>query len=197
MPRTKDDKLEKKRRHEILEAAACCFVREGFHQASMRSICAEAGLSAGAVYNYFPSKDAIIEGMADWEREEIGELAAYMRSEQNALTAVVEGARAMVAETSADDAQLYAELIAEAGRNAAMRARFGETDRALVSLLEETVARGQKAGTITRREKAPALARMVMAVYEGFIGRIGPEKDNGPKKLASLAADAIRMILKP
>ncbi len=197
MPRTKDDKLEKRRRFEILEAAARCFVRDGFHQASMRAICAEAGLSAGAVYNYFPGKDAIIEGMVDWEREEIDELAAYMRDEKNALTAVVEGARAMVAETSAEDAQLYAELIAEAGRNDAMRARFVEADTLMVSLLEETIARGQKSGTITRRQKAPGLARMVMAIYEGFVGRIGPEKDNRSKKLADLTAEAVRRILQP
>lgn len=197
MPRTKDNKLEKRRRLEILEAAARCFVRDGFHQASMRAICAEAGLSAGAVYNYFPSKEAIIEGMVDWEREELDELAAYMRSEKNALTAVVEGSRAMVAETSAADAQLYAELIAEAGRNDAMRARFGEADALMLSLLEETIARGQKSGAISRRQKAPEFARMIMAIYEGFVGRIGPEKDNRPKKLATLTAEAVRLILQP
>ena len=44
------------RRDEILSAAQRCFVRSGFHQASMQEICAEAGMSAGNLYRYFPSR---------------------------------------------------------------------------------------------------------------------------------------------
>lgn len=197
MARSKDDKLEAKRKREILEAASRCFVRDGFHAASMRSICAEAGLSAGAVYNYFASKDAIIEGMADWERDEIDELATFLRTERNALTAVVEGARAMVAETSADDAQLYVDLMAEAGRNPAMAARFRETDAVTKAVFCETIERGQAVGTITSSHDADALTAMVMAVYEGFVGRIGQDAETSPRALAKLAAQAIRRLLKP
>ena len=50
------------RRNEILEAAQRCFVRSGFHHASMQDICAEAGMSPGKLYRYFPSKEAIIAG---------------------------------------------------------------------------------------------------------------------------------------
>lgn len=197
MPRTKDDKLEAKRRREILEAAATCFVRDGFHAASMRAICAEAGLSAGAVYNYFPSKDAIIEGMAEWEREDVAELAAYLRSEKNALTALVEGTRAMVAETSAEEAQLYAELIAEAGRNPAMQARFMETDDELRGVLLETVARGQADGTITKRDSTETLTLLVMSIVDGVTGRIGYGNNMKPARLADIAADAVTRLLQP
>lgn len=197
MPRTKDDKLEAKRKREILEAAATCFVRDGFHAASMRAICAEVGLSAGAVYNYFPSKDAIIEGMAEWEREDVAELAAYLRSEKNALTALVEGTRAIVAETSADEAQLYAELIAEAGRNPAMQARFMETDNDFRQVLLETVARGQAGGAITTRDSSETLTLLIMSMIDGVTGRIGYGDDMQPKELADIAADAVSRLLKP
>ena len=42
------------RRRQILDAARRRFVRNGFHATSMQDIFAEAGLSAGAVYRYFP-----------------------------------------------------------------------------------------------------------------------------------------------
>ena len=45
------------RRDEILAAAQRCFARSGFHGASMQDICAEAGMSPGNLYRYFPSKD--------------------------------------------------------------------------------------------------------------------------------------------
>ena len=48
------------RRQQILDAAEACFSRQGFHQTSMQAICSEAGLSPGAVYRYFSSKEDII-----------------------------------------------------------------------------------------------------------------------------------------
>lgn len=79
MPRTKDEALTEKRRNEILDAAARVFVRHGFHRASMRQICGEAKLSAGAVYNYFPSKDQIIEGLAPASRRRLPSLRPIWR----------------------------------------------------------------------------------------------------------------------
>ena len=52
------------RREQILAAAQKCFARKGFHASSMNDVFAEAGLSAGAVYSYFKSKDEIITAMA-------------------------------------------------------------------------------------------------------------------------------------
>src|SRR6188474_1076875 len=61
------------RRDEILSAAQRCFVRSGFHQTSMQEICAEAGMSAGNLYRYFPSKEAIIAGIAERDRADAAE----------------------------------------------------------------------------------------------------------------------------
>ena len=68
------------RRDEILEAAQRCFVRSGFHQTSMQEICAEAGMSAGNLYRYFPSKEAIIAGIAERDRAEVAQDFARRRS---------------------------------------------------------------------------------------------------------------------
>ena len=45
------------RRAHILDAAGRCFAREGFHRATMQHIVREAGLSPGALYRYFASKE--------------------------------------------------------------------------------------------------------------------------------------------
>jgi AcrR family transcriptional regulator len=52
------------RRRQILDAAGRCFVRDGFHATSMQDVFRESGLSAGAVYRYFPSKHAIVAEIA-------------------------------------------------------------------------------------------------------------------------------------
>jgi AcrR family transcriptional regulator len=53
------------RRQQILEAAQRCFLRSGFHQTSMQDVIREANLSIGAVYRYFPSKNALITALAE------------------------------------------------------------------------------------------------------------------------------------
>lgn len=53
------------KRQEILAAAHRCFLRNGLQGASISMICKEAGMSPGHLYHYFPSKEAIIEQMAD------------------------------------------------------------------------------------------------------------------------------------
>ncbi len=52
------------RRDQILQAAWVCFARKGFHATSMADVIGEAGLSAGAVYLYFRSKEEIIVAVA-------------------------------------------------------------------------------------------------------------------------------------
>ncbi|WP_280426573.1 TetR/AcrR family transcriptional regulator [Nocardia carnea] len=63
MPRVSAEHLER-RRQQILDAARSCFIRKGFHQTSMQDVFTESGLSAGAVYRYFKSKDEIVVALA-------------------------------------------------------------------------------------------------------------------------------------
>ncbi|MGP5218867.1 MULTISPECIES: TetR/AcrR family transcriptional regulator [Micrococcaceae] len=60
MPKVTED-YRAARRLEISQAALRCFVRKGFQGASMADIIAESGLSAGAIYGHFKSKDELIE----------------------------------------------------------------------------------------------------------------------------------------
>ncbi|SDU81672.1 DNA-binding transcriptional regulator, AcrR family [Jiangella alkaliphila] len=68
------------RRQQILEAAWRCFSRQGFHATSMQDVFAESGMSAGAVYRYFPSKADLVrttaEGIAGIAEDAFQELLA-------------------------------------------------------------------------------------------------------------------------
>lgn len=71
MPKVSAEHLER-RREQILEAAMSCFARKGFHETSMQDVFAESGMSAGAVYRYFKSKDAIIKAIAERAMGQVG-----------------------------------------------------------------------------------------------------------------------------
>ncbi|WP_369199530.1 TetR/AcrR family transcriptional regulator [Streptomyces sp. PU-14G] len=72
MARVSPEHLEARRR-QILDGARRCFLRDGFHAASMQDVLRESGLSAGAVYRYFRSKDEIVAAVA---REALGTIRA-------------------------------------------------------------------------------------------------------------------------
>jgi AcrR family transcriptional regulator len=74
--KTKDDKKEA-RRNQILEAATKVFARMGFNRARMDDIVEESGLSKGALYWYFKSKDDIITAILD---RLVGREATELRS---------------------------------------------------------------------------------------------------------------------
>lgn len=52
------------RRAQILDAARVCFLRNGFHATTMQDVFGASGMSAGAVYRYFPGKEEIVRAIA-------------------------------------------------------------------------------------------------------------------------------------
>ena len=58
MPKTSPAAKEG-RRTQILNAAVRCFARRGYYETTIEDLVAETGLSRGALYLYFPSKEAI------------------------------------------------------------------------------------------------------------------------------------------
>jgi AcrR family transcriptional regulator len=69
------------RRTQVLEAAIVCFARQGFHRTTMQNIVRQSRLSPGAIYNYFASKEEIIEAIAKERHAKERELFAEAKRE--------------------------------------------------------------------------------------------------------------------
>lgn len=64
MPKVSDEhKAEVRQR--LLDAARTCLERNGYQDVTTRELLAEAGLSTGTFYNYFPTKSALYEALAE------------------------------------------------------------------------------------------------------------------------------------
>jgi len=57
-------------REHILETALKLFRKRGFERTTMREIAQAAGLSLGAAYHYFPSKEALVGAYYEWMQAE-------------------------------------------------------------------------------------------------------------------------------
>lgn len=59
----------------LVEATARILVRESFDKASTNRIAEEAGVSIGSLYQYFPSKEALVAAVIDRHKEELMQVA--------------------------------------------------------------------------------------------------------------------------
>jgi AcrR family transcriptional regulator len=170
------------RREQILEAALNCFARNGFHQTSMRDICKEAGLSAGAVYLHFSSKEDIIEETLKRVRE--ARAARFKAIEQedimHSFQEFWDGYRRRLAETSPDRIwQLGVQLLSEAIWNPrirqSMRQHWDDGEKNVAESMRSSADQG-----LTRPDiDYDALARLFLAAHDGLMIMkiLDPERD--------------------
>ncbi|HEY6515519.1 MAG TPA: TetR/AcrR family transcriptional regulator [Steroidobacteraceae bacterium] len=59
----------------LIEATARILVRESFDKASTNRIAEEAGVSIGSLYQYFPSKEALVAAVIDRHKQELMQVA--------------------------------------------------------------------------------------------------------------------------
>jgi AcrR family transcriptional regulator len=172
MPKVSQAHLDERRAH-ILKSARQCFSREGLNGATFQHIVAQSGLSAGAIYRYFASKDEIIEALSNErharEREAIREAiddADLVRALER-LSQLFFGALQQMDER--ERRRIGIQLWAEALRNdrilVLVRAGVDEPCKLIAGLITQAQRRG-----LVRRELAPeAIARFLIALYHGFL----------------------------
>jgi AcrR family transcriptional regulator len=161
------------RREQILEAALNCFARNGFHNTSMRDICKEAGLSAGAVYLHFRSKEKIMEAAFKMNQE----IRAVRYEKAREADTATEAFRRLgdyfynkLAEPVPDKAwQLWVQLVSEATRNPRVR----EDIRQGWDLFEKQMAdlgrQGMERGELNGGLDFKIVGRLWAAVHDGLI----------------------------
>lgn len=172
MRKVNPEKHEAKRLH-IIAAAVACFSRKGFHATSTAEICAEAGMSPGNLFHYFPTKDSIIAAIVE---EEARQTASYFDelSKAQDLFAELLGFMEVILGLAADAAysNLALEIAAEAVRNERIARLVAKNDRelqaALGSLLRNAAARGQVDPTLDPADGA----RWIAAIIDGIFSRV-------------------------
>ena len=168
MPKMTEEHLEARRR-QIIGAAAECFIEKGFKKTSMRDICRAAQLSPGAVYNYFPSKDTIIEALAQASQEQNVEIIASAAKDDNPLWGVAKAFFSIARDPSCiRSTGLSLELIAESSVNPRIAKSLSENISASIVKLSEYVRSEQKRGVISSDLDQVAIAQVLWAQFMGM-----------------------------
>lgn len=171
MPRLAEQ-TRAKRRNQILDAAKLCFVRHGFHTASMQQICTEAQMSAGNLYRYFPSKDALIEGLCERDMDDAAKGFAQVRQTKDVLGALEALMTHHLCERPAADYALWAETTAESARNATVAALGLRVHQFIRARLRETVAKGIADKSLRADCDPERIAIFLIAMFDGLVVQI-------------------------
>lgn len=187
--------LQHDRRAEILEAARRCFARMGFHQASMQQICLEAGMSPGNLYRYFPSKEALIAGIAELDRAEVGAELAGAQSAPDFFATLEALARHHFVERSRDDVGLCAEMVAESRRNPTIARIMSDFDVDVRTRLIALLQAAKDRGDISRSANLDDAVETMMLLADGVWWRRAVHADYDPATSVPLFMSIMRFML--
>jgi len=172
LPKISEQKREA-RRQQILDAALACFSDDGFHQTGMADIVARSGLSHGAVYLYFQSKDDLIAALADDRHRGEAVLNSVARHSDNPLAglrALVDAYTRWLVEPAGEARRrVGVHGWAEALRNPRVRTSVVAGIDAARAAITNLVERAQHDRLIRREVDADAVARALVATFQGFV----------------------------
>ena len=161
------------RTQDILASALDMFARKGVDQTTMQDIATVAGISAGAIYRYFPSKDdllrAVLVGCAEENQRVFEGVASGEASPLAALGAVGRKAWSWLKESGAREQTIMnLEMsLAAARRPDELGPEQGRMVAGTLALIEQLVLQAQAANELDAGLDARALAQTLLASHVG------------------------------
>ncbi len=187
---------EDSRRERIIEAAERAFVRHGFHAATMQHVAEEADMSAGNLYRYFPSKEAIVEALCALDQEgRTGDFAELLAHDHDIARAIHDALRDHVLAKLPEKARMIVEIWAEAGRNARVAEMTRALDADVVSKLEQVIDAAKAQGAAAATLDSRFAARFFFTFVAGLFKRIATEPDFDRTTETAMAHGVLKALL--
>ena len=156
------------RRNRILDAAERCFARTGFHRATMQDVAAECGMSPGNLYRYFASKDEIVAGMAERDRERFMHDVERLKTAADPRATFEALGRQHLVEEPREKAVMMMELWAEGARNPRIGAICGTMDGIVKAIMAEFVEHWRRTEGVRGGMPAQDVAELMMLLADGI-----------------------------
>ncbi|GGH09298.1 hypothetical protein GCM10007036_05270 [Alsobacter metallidurans] len=177
------------RHSRILDAAERCFVRSGFHRTTMQDVAAEAQMSAGNLYRYFPSKDAIVAGLSERDRNELAADFTAPAGPVDFFGFLEALGRKHFVEAPREKAVMLLEIWAESTRNPAVRDCCGAIDGLLQTMMLDLIAAGKNSGAVVASVDPAFALRVLFTMADGLFKRRALEPGfDGEQELANAMA---------
>jgi AcrR family transcriptional regulator len=163
------------RRRQIVGAARRCVIEQGFHKTTMADVIRESGLSAGAVYGYFKSKEEIVEAIAEEALSTVDELFGKILASEEplspfaALEAALDHVVAIAERPGGDVTRVAIQAWSEALRNPAIMTIAQGKYSQVRGRFEDVARRGQADGTVDPSVDPRYIAQVLFGIIPGFV----------------------------
>jgi AcrR family transcriptional regulator len=147
-------------RTQIERAALRLFVRDGFDAATTRSIAAEAGISEGAIYRHFRSKDELAGALFLAIHRRLTDVIESAAADAKGIDDQAEAAVRAYCAVADEDWLLYSFHLLQLHRFLPL---WEETGRDPVTAVEKMIARAIRANEIPKGDPA-VLAAMALGI---------------------------------
>jgi AcrR family transcriptional regulator len=186
-------------RERILRAAKRCFVERGFHAASIADIAKTAEMSAGLIYRYFDSKDAIVRGIVDRQIEEARGLLDAIGSAEDLVAAILDHFERWSRPQDGEmNAALFLEMAAEATRDPRLAEVTRTADCLVRARLQEALRRSVRAeGGELDDASAQRRVLALQCVIEGLLVRAIRQPDLDRATLRACLEEALAGLIEP
>lgn len=101
------------RREQILDQAAHLILAEGLYAVSMERLARDIGISKGLVYNYFPTRDALLTALLNREQAELRDRGMASALEAESFEDLIRQTTRLYLEQTRDRGALIAALLAD------------------------------------------------------------------------------------
>jgi AcrR family transcriptional regulator len=194
-----------RRSRDILDRVKAVFCAKGFDGASMQDLAVAAGMSAGNFYRYFPSKNAIIEALAQQDLERMETEIGAIFAAADPRKAFGELLRARVENIHCDNGPLWAEIEAASFRKPEIAALRLRMEQAVTAKLASVLGRIAGVGDREALERFGAHACFLVLLVTGLSTASRPtdsaETRERNRRLSALVIEAgenaVASILRP
>ena len=168
MPKISDE-VRSERRQALIEAAWRCAARQGYHAMTVDDVCLEAGVSKGAFYGYFDSKQHLLLTLLEEDAVEVDEIVADLSGRRMAPVERLRAFAEAMVEHASDPAriQVRADLWSAMLTDPLVREHFVETVRRRRSLLRDSIERSFDPGQL-HQVPPRAIASCLLALADGL-----------------------------
>lgn len=183
MPKISEE-AKQARREQILAGARRCFARYGYEGATVARLEEEIGLSRGAIFNWFPSKEELFIELATRDNIRLLQLIVDRGLEETVSA---------LAEEDADWLAVYFEFGRRLRASEELRSRWKELVPAeLRERADAWVVEGQRSGELRDDMKPEEIGVFLGALFDGIVVRraLGFENPD-PEPLLKLMRAAI------
>ena len=197
------DEKKQRQRAEIYDTALAAFRTQGFDAVRVQDIISQLQISEPTFYNYFPTKESVLDEYALRSVEAFGALLAELaaRKPRQPITATVDELMATLAAVFSQDSEFMAVVVIRSrlfwGASGPLMERELQTYEQLTALFAEAQSAGELRAELSPRRLAETLTGAYMLAVANWLIGWWPEQPPLQQVLQEVGDTLLRGALRP